>query len=110
MSLQQKALVLRAKQGNFEISSRGIPSPGAGQLLVKVQSAALNPTDYKVQEEDPIGLQYPAVLGLDIAGIVEGVGQGVENFSKGDNVLDNVSTPPSLCLNFDLQIRAWCFL
>jgi len=30
---------------------------------------------------------YPAVLGMDIAGIVEEVGEGVENFSKGDNVL-----------------------
>jgi len=93
MSPQQKALILPKKQGNFEVGSRSIPSPGTGQLLVKVQSAALNPVDYKMQEHGIFISDYPAVLGADIAGIVEEVGEGVENFSKGDNVLDNISSP-----------------
>jgi len=87
MSPQQKALLLLEKQGNFEVGSRNIPSPGTGQLLVKVISAALNPVDYKIQEYGLFVNQYPAVLGVDIAGIVEEVGQGVENFRKGDHVL-----------------------
>ncbi|KAG1823602.1 GroES-like protein [Suillus subaureus] len=89
MSPQQKALVLTQKQGNFELSSRSIPSPGAGQLLVKIQSAALNPVDWKIKDTGILGLvtHYPAVLGSDIAGIVEEVGEGVENFRKGDRVL-----------------------
>jgi NADPH:quinone reductase-like Zn-dependent oxidoreductase len=92
MSPQQKALILLEKQGNFEVGSRSIPSPGPGQLLVKVQSAALNPVDYKIQEHGTFVEQYPAVLGMDIAGIVQEVGPGVGNFSKGDNVLVNI--PP----------------
>ncbi|OJA21242.1 hypothetical protein AZE42_02527 [Rhizopogon vesiculosus] len=87
MSPQQKALILLEKQGKFEVGSRSIPSPGPGQLLVKVQSAALNPVDYKIQELGIFVEQYPAVLGMDIAGIVQEVGPGVGNFSKGDNVL-----------------------
>jgi NADPH:quinone reductase-like Zn-dependent oxidoreductase len=91
MSPQQKALLLLEKQGNFEVRSRSIPSPGTGQLLVKVISAALNPVDYKIQEHAIFVDHYPAVLGVDIAGIVEEVGQGVENFRKGDHMLVNMS-------------------
>ncbi|KAG2074189.1 GroES-like protein [Suillus decipiens] len=87
MSPSQKALFLPEKQGKFEVGSRSIPSPGAGQLLVKVQSAALNPVDYKIQDYGIIVTNYPTVLGTDIAGTVEELGEGVDNFCKGDKVL-----------------------
>ncbi|KAG1851617.1 chaperonin 10-like protein [Suillus subalutaceus] len=87
MSPQQKALLLPKKQGNFEIGSRSIPSPGAGALLVKIHSAALNPVDYKIKDLGFFVTDYPAVLGSDIAGIVEEVGEGVDNFRKGDRIL-----------------------
>ncbi|KAG2361298.1 GroES-like protein [Suillus spraguei] len=87
MSPSQKALFLSEKQGNFGLGSRSIPSPGAGQLLVKVQSAALNPVDYKIKEYGIFLTDYPAVLGEDIAGTVEELGEGVDNFRKGDKVL-----------------------
>ncbi|KAG2146085.1 chaperonin 10-like protein [Suillus bovinus] len=87
MSLQQKALILPKKRGNFQVGSRSIPSPGTGQLLVKVLSAALNPVDYKIQHTGIYVTHYPAVLGVDIAGIIEELGEGVENFRKGDKVL-----------------------
>jgi NADPH:quinone reductase-like Zn-dependent oxidoreductase len=87
MSPQQTALFLLEKQGNFQLGSRNIPSPGAGQLLVKVQSAALNPVDYKIQDTGEFMTHYPAILGGDIAGIVEELGEGVKNFRKGDRVL-----------------------
>lgn len=91
MSPKQKALILPKKQGNLEVRSRGIPSPGAGQLLVKVQSTALNPIDYKMKETGMFLTHYPAILGSDIAGIVQEVGEGVESFRKGDYVLDNIT-------------------
>lgn len=87
MSPQQKALFLLKKQGDFEVGSRNIPSPGAGQLLVKVHSAALNPVDYKIKDTGGFITHYPAVLGADIAGTVEELGEGVKNFRKGDRVL-----------------------
>ncbi|KAG1876340.1 chaperonin 10-like protein [Suillus subluteus] len=87
MSPQQKALFLTQKQGKFELGSRSIPSPGTGQLLVKIQSAALNPVDHKIQDTSMFVTNYPAILGTDIAGIVEELGEGVENFRKGDRVL-----------------------
>ncbi|KIJ60387.1 hypothetical protein HYDPIDRAFT_170285 [Hydnomerulius pinastri MD-312] len=85
-SQQQKALFLQSKQGKFAVGQRNIPKPGQGQLLVKIHSTALNPVDYKIQETGIFVENYPAVLGSDIAGTVEEVGEGVHNFSKGDKV------------------------
>ncbi|KAG1743498.1 chaperonin 10-like protein [Suillus lakei] len=83
---QQKALFLQSKQGQFAVGSYSIPKPGKDDLLIKVYSAALNPIDYKIQEYGVFVEKYPAVLGEDIAGLVEEVGEGVRNFAKGDKV------------------------
>ncbi|KAG6917715.1 hypothetical protein DXG01_001366 [Tephrocybe rancida] len=82
----QKALLLESKQGNFVVGSRSIPVPGSGQLLVKVLAAGLNPLDWKIQKYGVLVNNYPAVLGSDIAGEVEAIGEGVTAFSKGDRV------------------------
>jgi len=86
MSKQQKVLFLQSKQGQFAIGSRSIPKPGRGELLIKVSSAALNPVDYKIQETGLFVETYPAVLGVDIAGVVDELGEGVHTFVKGDRV------------------------
>ncbi|KAK7438618.1 hypothetical protein VKT23_017951 [Stygiomarasmius scandens] len=86
---QQKALLLESKQGSFVVSTT-FPKPTsapAGELLVKIQAAALNPVDWKIQAIGIFVENYPAVLGTDIAGDVEDVGEGVTGFSKGDRVV-----------------------
>jgi len=86
MSQQQKALFLQSKQGQFAVGLRSIPKPRKGELLIKICSAALNPVDYKIQEYGLFIEKYPALLGVDIAGLVEEVGEGVDTFVKGDRV------------------------
>jgi len=83
---QQKALFLQSKQGQFVVGSHSIPKPGKDELLIQVYSAALNPVDYKVQEQGIFVENYPAIIGEDIAGMVDEVGEGVRNFMKGDRV------------------------
>lgn len=85
MSTQQ-ALVLEQKQGTFVVSQRPIPRPGAGELVVKVQAAGLNPVDWKIQATGFLVEEYPAVLGSDIAGDIYQVGEGVEGWARGDKV------------------------
>lgn len=86
MSLKQKVLFLQSKQGKFVVSEHAIPRPGNNQLLVKVYAAALNPVDYKIQQTGAFVENYPAVLGVDMAGVVQEVGVGVQDFAKGDKV------------------------
>ncbi|KAJ6571023.1 chaperonin 10-like protein [Mycena vulgaris] len=83
---QQKALLIEKKMGPFILSTRPIPTPGAGNLLVKVHAVGLNPVDWKIQAYGLFVEDYPAVVGTDIAGEVESVGEGVEGFKKGDRV------------------------
>ncbi|KAJ4475602.1 GroES-like protein [Lentinula aciculospora] len=83
---QQKALLLEKAKGSFVVSDVPILKPGPGQLSIKVIAAALNPVDWKIQAWGLFMKNYPAILGSDIAGDVEDIGEGVEGFSKGDKV------------------------
>ncbi|KAF8823751.1 hypothetical protein HHX47_DHR9000264 [Lentinula edodes] len=87
----QKALILEKARGSFVVSAaQPILKPGPGQLSVKVIAVALNPVDWKVQAWDFFIKEYPAILGLDIAGDVEEIGEGVEGFSRGDKIPSNI--------------------
>ncbi|EPQ54186.1 GroES-like protein [Gloeophyllum trabeum ATCC 11539] len=89
MAEQQKALFLPEKQGAFALGDKPIPFPGPGELLLKVEAVGLNPLDWKLQKWGVPAFihEYPAVLGEDIAGTVESVGEGVSGFAKGDRVI-----------------------
>ncbi|PCH39325.1 GroES-like protein [Wolfiporia cocos MD-104 SS10] len=86
--MSQKSLLLTAKQGSFAVGTTPIPKPGPGQVLIKIQSAALNPVEWKIQAYGLFIEKFPSVLGSDIAGTIEAVGEGVTGFAKGDRVLN----------------------
>ncbi len=76
------------------------PVPGAGEVLVRVHAAAVNPADWHFMRGDPwfmrlvTGVRRPRdlILGLDFAGTVEAVGSGVTAFVLGDEVFGEVLT------------------
>jgi NADPH:quinone reductase-like Zn-dependent oxidoreductase len=72
------------------------PSPGPGQLLVAVHAAGVNPADWKRRAGSrPPGIPSPAlpgVLGGEIAGVVEEVGEAAAGFAVGDAVFGNAVT------------------
>lgn len=85
----QKALILPAALGDFIIASRPIPVPGPGDVLVRNEAVALNPVDRHLQKT-PMGVQYlkfPAIIGIDFAGVVVKVGAGVTSLQEGDRVV-----------------------
>ncbi|KAJ4478395.1 chaperonin 10-like protein [Lentinula aciculospora] len=85
--MSQKALVLEEAKAPFVLKSIPIPKPGTGEILVKVLACALNPVDFGVQARDIIpNVKYPTILGLDVAGDVEALGEGVEGYAIGDRV------------------------
>lgn len=84
--MSQKVLFLEKPKGAFVVANAPILKPGPGQISIKVISAALNPADWKIQAFDVLIQKYPTILGTDIAGDVEEIGEGVENFAKGDKV------------------------
>ena len=71
----------------FEAAEIDTPRPGPGQLLVRQIAASVNPVDTKLRTAGPaIAPELPAVLGCDVAGVVEAVGDGVRCFAPGDAV------------------------
>ncbi|KAF9052986.1 chaperonin 10-like protein [Panaeolus papilionaceus] len=83
----QKALILEEKFGNFVVKEISVYEPGPGEILINIRAVALNPVDWKVQKyAPPLITSYPAILGQDIAGDVEEVGDSVHDFKKGDRV------------------------
>ncbi len=64
------------------------PSPAAGEVLVRVVAAGVNPVDWKVRATGGGGRfgAPPLVLGWDLSGVVEAVGDGVSAFAAGDEV------------------------
>jgi NADPH:quinone reductase-like Zn-dependent oxidoreductase len=65
------------------------PVPGPGEVLVRVAATSVNPIDYKRRAgltKDFYPINFPGLIGVDIAGIVVKVGPGVEGFSAGAQV------------------------
>lgn len=83
-----KALVLNARgePETLSIAELAIPSPGPGEVRLKVEACGLNPSDYQRAKYGVPEWEWPAVLGLDIAGTVHEVGAEVSGFKTGDRV------------------------
>ncbi|MDQ6418029.1 zinc-binding dehydrogenase [Paenibacillus sp. LHD-117] len=64
-----------------------IPSPGPGEILIRMMAASLNPVDYKVMGGGHPNWTYPHVPGVDGAGIVQEIGSGVTEWKIGDRVV-----------------------
>jgi NADPH:quinone reductase-like Zn-dependent oxidoreductase len=65
------------------------PEPQAGEVLVRVHAAGVNPIDWKVREghmKDFWPHKFPLILGWDLSGVVEELGTGVSRFKIGDEV------------------------
>jgi NADPH:quinone reductase-like Zn-dependent oxidoreductase len=84
-----KAVVIRQYGGPevLKVEDYPDPVPGPGEVLVRVAAASVNPIDYKrraglTKEFYPI--QFPGLIGVDMAGTVVKIGAGVEGFSVGD--------------------------
>lgn len=64
------------------------PEPKAGEVLIKVAAAGVNPVDWKIRSGagQRMGMSLPIHLGGEISGVVAAVGQGVQSLSPGDAI------------------------
>lgn len=68
-------------------------TPGPSEVLVRVRAAGVNPVDWKIRAGHPThpSTNFPQVLGREVAGVVEAVGQDVEGLAVGDEVFGNTA-------------------
>ncbi|WP_307665075.1 alcohol dehydrogenase catalytic domain-containing protein [Streptomyces sp. V1I1] len=72
------------------VTDHPTPTPEPGQVLIKVEAAALNPLDLALitgAMKDIYPVDHPLVIGMDAAGTVAEVGEGVSGYAPGDPVL-----------------------
>lgn len=74
----------------IEITDLPRPHIGPDSLLVRVKAASVNPVDYKVREgklQGLIDVEFPAIPGWDVAGVVEQPGLDTPEFQAGDEII-----------------------
>ncbi len=76
----------------FEVGDAPEPVPGRGEVLVDVHASSVNPIDCKIRQGAlRAALRYPLprTLGMDLSGVVVAVGEGVERWKVGDEVMSS---------------------
>ena len=81
-----KAAQVPKPGADFQIVEREIPTPGPGQVLIKVQACGVCHSDVLTKEGILPGIEYPRVPGHEVAGIVDELGAGVSVWKKGQRV------------------------
>ncbi|WP_404420791.1 zinc-binding dehydrogenase [Nibricoccus sp. IMCC34717] len=85
-----KSVVLSAVR-KLELVETPPPAPKPGEVVVALKAAALNHRDEWIRQGQYAGLKFPVVLGSDGAGVVAGVGDGVDPSWLGREVIINPS-------------------
>jgi D-arabinose 1-dehydrogenase-like Zn-dependent alcohol dehydrogenase len=83
---QMKVAQVPKPGADFEIVERDIPKPGARQVRIKVQACGVCHSDVLTKEGLWPGIQYPRIPGHEVAGVVDEVGVGVSEWTKGQRV------------------------
>jgi NADPH2:quinone reductase len=83
-----QALIAETAEAPMKLTDIERPVAGTGQVLVKIIASSVSPLDNKIRtgKGGHARQTLPAILGMDVAGLVEAVGAGVTAFKAGDEV------------------------
>ncbi len=73
----------------FMLDTARSPEPKSGEVRVLVRAIGINPMDIKIRSgsmQDQMPTDFPAILGSDVAGVVDKVGAGVDGLAEGERV------------------------
>jgi NADPH2:quinone reductase len=92
-----RAVIVSEYGGSPHVEDVPMPEVQAGQVLIKVIAAGMNPMDRAIAAggwESIMPATFPMILGADAAGTVEQTGEGADRFSVGDEVFGQLLLPP----------------
>jgi NADPH:quinone reductase-like Zn-dependent oxidoreductase len=93
---EMRAIAVEKFGGPIALMDLPAPRIGAGEVLIRVRAAGVNPFDWKVADgelKDELEHRFPLILGFDAAGVVERVGADVAEFAEGDEVYGYLFKP-----------------
>src|SRR6202163_4233477 len=83
---KMKAVQVSKPGGDFELVEREIPEPGPKQVRIRVQACGICHSDVVTKEGLFPGISYPRVPGHEVAGVIDEVGNGLNEWRKGQRV------------------------
>ena len=106
-----KAIEIDSYGGSEVLVYRDVmnPVPRAGEVVADIYAASVNPVDWKVrngERQASLHLKFPHVLGVDFSGVVRAVGDGVTQFSIGDEVYGTTAQDQRGCYAEALAVPA----
>lgn len=81
-----KAMQINEPGSDFELIEKEIPSPGADEVLLKVEACGICHSDAMVKEGHLPGVEYPRIPGHEVVGVIESVGSDVDTWTEGQRV------------------------
>jgi NADPH:quinone reductase-like Zn-dependent oxidoreductase len=93
---EMRAIAEETFDGPIALMDLPTPEIGAGEVLIRVRAAGVNPFDWKVADgalEDQMKHRFPLIPGFDAAGVIERVGAGVTELAEGDEVYGYLFKP-----------------
>ena len=83
-----KALIIEraGAPDTLKISEQPLPVPAPHEVRVRVMAIGLNPADYQTAEWGFPSWKWPHILGLDVAGTIDAVGNDITTWKTGDRV------------------------
>lgn len=88
MTIENLAAWQRRTGERLSIGPAELPPVAEGQILIRNEAVAINPLDYILQDMAALPwLDYPLIVGSDVAGTIVAIGKGVDRFALGDRVL-----------------------
>jgi len=88
---------LLIKPGQLELREVETPSPGPGEVVVKIRAALTCGTDLKAYLRGHPKIPMPTLFGHEFSGEIAQVGQGVKTFREGDQIMSVHSAPCGTC-------------
>jgi propanol-preferring alcohol dehydrogenase len=86
MATTMQAMVLDTAHAPLRRAELAVPVPGPQQVLLRVEACGVCRTDLHIVDGELTAPKLPLVLGHEIVGRVEAIGEGVEGFALGDRV------------------------
>jgi len=103
-----KAVVVPAPKQGYKIQEVEDPKAGKGEVVIKVRYAALCYRDLLQLQGYYPRMKYPVILGHEVVGEVEEVGEGVSGISKGDRVTSLLYVPDGECKYCKIGEEVFC--
>lgn len=108
MSQEVRGIIAKAKGEPVSMETIIIPDPGPGEAVVAIQACGVCHTDLHYREGG-INDEFPFLLGHEAAGLVESVGEGVNNVVPGDYVILNWRAVCGVCRACKRGEAQYCF-